>query len=838
MASIRDFAITTEAVATASMVCTMPTHVSGDLLIAFVNKDTNTAFTTPSGWTAQQTQTSAGAAGGIYTKRAASASETVTFALTIETCCAVVVAVQDCNGSTEADAISTSTKSGADDSTLPLAGIAITPGHNNCLVFQCLSTDSGGGFNALPPWVNLFAGDAGANSLAVAYTQQKTAAAITAADFFGGVADDSRAFAIAIRDDGNGDTFDGYIPLATTPARQITPMNGSTGVVDKGTWASAAANVITSVDGKTVTGIAIATTADSGINPYRGTARAAGAASKTNYSSVEINLTATDDITNLNGLIFFTFQNLTASDYKDQGTAAQGGKYIVFGSTSVNWRAWKIGGFRSKTEIPIGLNNVLLEYSTTDTDLETVGTPNFAALDLIQFGAMGYAAACSMLINEIYVLNVVQLAGGSTSAPLDLEDLVYVVNNGCGILPLIVRSGVQATLWAPLKFGGTDAVFFVEDKKTFAFPEKADGSTLLDFHVSNNKIGIEFDGQDRGSGDVDKLHFTDCLFTSPSPYYWRFASTHDAGASINFAGSSVINATVTLRSTSDISNMKFISCGTFTQNGATLTGIDFTNTKVTATAPADVTLISSCTFTKNTGTNYAIEVGGTAATITLTDVDFSGYAASNGSTGNEAIFVNIASGNMTINIVGGSVPSIRTAGCVVTVVNAVTVKVTAKAATDSALLEDARVLLYAAAGGDLPGADSVTISRVSTTASVAHTGHGMVSGTKVLIAGANQGEYNGVKTISNVSTDAYDFTVAGSPTTPATGAITSSYVILDGLTDVSGIEQDTAFSYTNSQPVLGRVRRGTSSPLYKTAPISGSITAAGLDTTVFLVADE
>ena len=80
---------------------------------------------------------------------------------------------------------------------------------------------------------------------------------------------------------------------------------------------------------KTVTGTAIATTADSGINPYRGSARAAGAASKTNYSSVEINMTATDDITNLNGLIFFDSHEPTPSDYKDQGTLTQGGKYIL-----------------------------------------------------------------------------------------------------------------------------------------------------------------------------------------------------------------------------------------------------------------------------------------------------------------------------------------------------------------------------------------------------------------------------------------------------------------------------------------------------------------------------
>ena len=677
MAKIRDYAVTTEAVATASMVMNMPTHESGDLLVAFVNKDTASNFTTPGGWTAQQTQVSAGAGGGVYTKRAASSSETVTFAYTSETACGVIVAVQDCYGTTEADAVSGSAKSGADDGTLPLTGIGITPSHDDCLVLHGLSTDSGGGFNALPPWVNLFVGDAGANSLCVSYTQQYgSAAAIAAPNHWGGVADDSRGFVIAIRPNTSTFTRDGYIPLSTTPCRQITPMNGSTGVVDKGAWAGAAANVITSVNGKTATGVAIATTADSGINPYRGSARAAGAASKTVYNCVEINLTSTDDLTNLNGLIFLTSMNLTPSDYKDCGTVAQGGKYIIFGSTSANWRAWIIGGFNCKTELADARNNALIEFTTTDTDLATTGTPDWSALDLIQFGSMGYNAACSMLVNEIYLLNYVTLAGGTSGDPLNMDDLVFVVNNGCGVLPLLVRAGVQVTCWTPLKFGGVDPLFFSEDKKTFAFPQKADGTAYVDFHVSNNKIGIEFDGQDRGSGDVDVLTFTNCLFISPSSYYWRFASTHDAGADIDFTGSTVVNATVTLRSTSDLDSVSFIECSSFTLNGATLTNCAFTDTKLTAASPAEAALVSNSEFTSS-GTGYGIEIGGTAADIALVGLTFTGYAASNGSTGNEAIYVNIASGSMTISISGGgSTPSIRTAGATVTVANNRTVTLT------------------------------------------------------------------------------------------------------------------------------------------------------------------
>jgi hypothetical protein len=587
-----------------------------------------------------------------------------------------------------------------------------------------------------------------------------------------------------------------------------------------------ASNVITSVNSKTVTGTAVATTADSGINPYRASARASGASSKTNYSAFEINMTATDDLTNLNGLIFLTFMNLTPSDYKDCGTIAQGGKYALFGSTSANYRAWNIGGFNCATEVSDARNNVLIEFGSTDTDLVTLGTPNFASFDIMQFGAIGYNAACSLLVNELYLLNVVTLAGGSTNNILDVDDLVFVVNNGCGIIPLIVRSGVQATLWTALKFGGSEDIFFTEDKKVFAYPQKANGTDFVNFHVSNNKIGIEFDGQDRGSGDVDVLHFTNCIFTSPSSYYWRFASTHDAGADIDFSGSTIINANVTLRSTSDLDSVTFIDCSTFTQNAASLTNCTFSNTAITSASPTDLALVSACALT-SAGTGYgvilgsAVAVPGSPASMDFTGNTFTGYAGSNGSTGNEAIHVLYTSGTLTINILsGGSTPSIHTAGATVNIVNARTVRVTAKDSDTSAAIQNARALLYATTGS------SVTISRSGSTASVSHTAHGYANSQKVMIAGANEGEYNGIKTISNVSTNAYDYTVSGTPGTPATGTILSHRVILDGLTSAGGIVEDTVFPYVSDLSVTGRVRKGTSSTFYKTATISGTITSA------------
>ena len=71
------------------------------------------------------------------------------------------------------------------------------------------------------------------------------------------------------------------------------------------------------------------------------------------------------------------------------------------------------------------------------------------------------------------------------------------------------------------------------------------------------------------------------------------------------------------------------------------------------------------------------------------------------------------------------------------------------------------------------------------------------------------------------------------------GPLSPGTVIMNTLTDGSGVAQTTTFEYTGTnQPVTGRIRRGTSSPLYKTGPVSGVITSTGLDVTAFLVKDE
>jgi len=130
-----------------------------------------------------------------------------------------------------------------------------------------------------------------------------------------------------------------------------------------------------------------------------------------------------------------------------------------------------------------------------------------------------------------------------------------------------------------------------------------------------------------------------------------------------------------------ITNSTFQRCDQITAGSATFTGCkidDSTNASAVITAsPADAAKISDTEFISG-GTGNGIEIGGTASNITLSVLDFTGYSTTVDA--DKPIYVNIATGSMTINISGGSGVTadshVRTAGCTITVSADVTVTFT------------------------------------------------------------------------------------------------------------------------------------------------------------------
>lgn len=292
---------------------------------------------------------------------------------------------------------------------------------------------------------------------------------------------------------------------------------------------------------------------------------------------------------------------------------------------------------------------------------------------------------------------------------------------------------------------------------------------------------------------------------------------------------------------STINNSTFRRCEQITQGGGTFDGciIDLCVSPIAMVVANAVVSVTNTSFISD-GTGYGMEGFSTAASYDLVGITFSNYAGADGITGNEAIHVLATSGTVTLNISGGgNTPSIHTEGATVNVVaGAVTIKATT--VTSAGIpIENARVLLKASdATGPFPYQESITITRSGSVATVSHTGHGMSTNDYTAISGANQAEYNGVKLITVIDANSYSFTVVGTPASPATGTIITTFVALYGLTDVNG-EISTSRVYGADQPVAGWTRKSTSSPFYQEGLLTGSVTtSAGFDSTAVMISDE
>jgi len=174
----------------------------------------------------------------------------------------------------------------------------------------------------------------------------------------------------------------------------------------------------------------------------------------------------------------------------------------------------------------------------------------------------------------------------------------------------------------------------------------------------------------------------------------------------------------------------------------------------------------------------------------------------------------------------------------VTINNTVNVTIYVKDASDESNITDALVFLKASsAAGDYPYQENVTIVSSAGTATVTHATHGLQTDEYVQIAGANEQEYNGVHQITVTGVDTYTYTVSGTAASPATGTITSTFVIVFELT-VAGVASSVMRYKTSDQPFTGVVRRSSTTPLYRQGILSGTVENADYSTTVYLVDDE
>jgi hypothetical protein len=411
---------------------------------------------------------------------------------------------------------------------------------------------------------------------------------------------------------------------------------------------------------------ALAAIGDSGVNPYEGRLASSPGQTGCVHSGGFFRWAAATDLSAATYLLTsFLFGH--PRDSIDAGESINGGVHFTLADTNATLRirGWCVGSLDSYAQ-PSKWNPVGVALSYGGRFFDEASWSNTSVRSQLMAPSCQYGSTVAGW-GHILSAGKLLLSGGGSSLPISYEKTVAISKS----FPVIMQ---DANIWyLPIKIGGGDKVVLDWSLFSASFPTEYDTDNYArNWRVSNSTVGmgIEIDAR---SGDTCKLR----LGTISARSYWKFdvLATASAAATYDFTGLTLVGGTVTLRAVHTWSGMSFINCPTFTTNAAVIQSCSFTNTKATCASPASAGNISNCTFTSG-GTGYAIEIGGTAADVTLTGITFTGYAASSGSTGNEAIYVNIATGSMSISIAGGSTPSIRTAGATVTVISSATLTIT------------------------------------------------------------------------------------------------------------------------------------------------------------------
>jgi hypothetical protein len=376
------------------------------------------------------------------------------------------------------------------------------------------------------------------------------------------------------------------------------------------------------------------------------------------------------------------------------------------------YKVWQVHG----SDAPYyGVSVVPFVVSNADINTRaTAGT--FVTTDVRRYGYWVSGAGAltgQTIVGPVWKMGTTTVAGGKVADPVGIQGLEFCLTKGKMRWSAIRQGAKQLLCLQAVQFGngGTNPIYLDLDSTAIELPSQRNfDAKLVNYNGADNAIGFTY-----YAGATDTIKHRASVISSPSKYHWRIHASSSASATYDFDGLSIIGAgDVQLRAVTTFTGMTFTSCPTITQNSAVITGCSFVGSKIISATLGDMDNVSSCSF-KSSGTGYAIEVSGTASSVTLTGLNFTGYAGTNGVTGNEAIFVNIASGVVTLNIVNGSTPTIRTAGATVNVVASALIELTG-------LKTDSEVRLYVgtdpATAVEIAGVESSTTT-FSTSHSVA-----------------------------------------------------------------------------------------------------------------------
>ena len=523
------------------------------------------------------------------------------------------------------------------------------------------------------------------------------------------------------------------------------------------------------------------------------------------------------------------------------------GLLVRIGSSTANYHQYNL--FSAATYPTVGGWQLLaIDPNVSQWRTSTTGTPNLASVIYwavrADYDANSRATNTAIdAIDHIASGAGLTIVGGDGADP-DGDFLSFVTaDEGTAANRWSVvtsRAGIIYVL-GTLSIGTATATVFTDANRVLVFTDE---------RVTTGFCGLKFNL----SNATNAITLTNCVFNGRGALYTADDTRPDYTVTGTSGTLSLSGCTfdgyrlVTLTSAVTASACIFLAGGAaIVAAGADLSGSSFsgfTGAADTSVLSWDVAtdpdgLLDDTEFTKGTTATHAIEFGLTSpTTMTLRGIAFDGYNAADANN-DSTLYIKRTTGTVTISLVGcsGNISYKTDGATVVLIQDPVTVSVTAATSLGTPV-QDVRVLLVATSGGPFFHDATVTISNSGTTATVTHTAHGLATGDKVQIKGASLWENNGVFEVTVTTPDAYTYTLPSAPGSSPTGTIKAAFVVLYGLTDVSGALSATRV-YPSSQPFSGRARKSSAEPFYRTAPVVGTVSnTTGVTATALMVPDQ
>jgi hypothetical protein len=671
----------------------MPAHQTGDLMLAFAIYDAGAAVwtTTISGWNHWFTQANGTSTSVVafwrYAASSADADITIAHTSTADTLTACVVSVRDAFAGYTAGAGAPAHSTSAQAASTRFAMPTVTTPEHNCLLLHFLGTTAtGGGVHFVENAAHeLVVIDGAAEGLGLGWVFQKvqgvSAANIYACSNVTGVGVKS---VMTIRPPAGGAQV--IPPYCVSDASIYLNPNGGTAAWDGCTQLAAATTSFgTSLNGKTsnATGT-VAAVVDIGVNSYHSFMGLTNAATANAVSAAELTMgVGRYGIGTRN--ILGHFRHTTPAN-NQRLTALSTGRGVWFGMKSggtaaANYKVWQVHG----SDVPIvagAIQPFVVNAANTDT---IASNSTIDTADVRKYG--WWTGGVGTLTNQaclgpMWAMDTLVMAGGTASEPITIPDIVNVAATAKERLSSQLQGSNQMLCLQTIMFGdgGTNPVNLKISGGAVEFPSKKNvAKKTVNYNGSDNSVGFIF-----YPGDGDTIDLGGSSFTSTSKFVWNFVAGSSATANYNLVGVVVNGAgACVLRSVVPADQVTFANCSTVYTNGATITNSSFSNSTAIVDTPTNAAKISDTSFAKTTGTSHGMQIGSAGAvpsspaTITLSNVTFTGYAAYQAggtSTGDEAINVLYTSG--TLNIYASGSPSYKTAGATVNIISGATVTFT------------------------------------------------------------------------------------------------------------------------------------------------------------------